>query len=148
MPAPDDQTPRPGRLGMLVDGRFVFTCASCGRVAATLAVHEAGAQIDGGPLPDHGRLTWSPGGPSFVLDFLGIVSGLLPAELIGMLIGAESADPLEIARIDGDLGGFCCRACERNYCADCWSAWIEFDESFYDCTRGQCPRGHVQTLDD
>ena len=55
----------------------------------------------------------------------------------------------ELARADGDLFGFFCNACARVYCHACWTIGPpEFDDGFYDCTRGTCVEGHTQTLDD
>ncbi len=37
----------------------------------------------------------------------------------------------------------------RRYRERCWDVEPpEFDDGFYDCTRGTCPKGHPQTLDD
>jgi hypothetical protein len=41
-----------------------------------------------------------------------------------------------------------CRGCATSYCAKCWRGVPVFDDGFYDCTRGTCPRGHDQTIDD
>jgi hypothetical protein len=55
----------------------------------------------------------------------------------------------ELARADRDLFGFFCHACAVVYCSACWTIGPpEFDDGFYDCTRGTCPAGHTQTLDD
>jgi len=61
-----------------------------------------------------------------------------------------TTEPLgELAKTDPDLFGFVCRACSLAYCTACWSVGRpEMDEGFYDCTRGTCPAGHTQTLDD
>lgn len=48
-----------------------------------------------------------------------------------------------------DFTAFRCRACQQSYCERCWSVGEpEYDDGFYDCTRGHCPQGHEQTLDD
>ena len=54
-----------------------------------------------------------------------------------------------LQREDPDFYAFVCRQCGVAYCQRCWKVgWPEFDDGFYDCTRGECPKGHEQTLDD
>ncbi|MBS2031276.1 MAG: hypothetical protein JST54_25480 [Deltaproteobacteria bacterium] len=66
---------------------------------------------------------------------------LLDAIRAGQLATLASADP--------DLFGFFCRECGRAYCSTCWSIGAaELDDGFYDCTRGTCPEGHEQVVDD
>ncbi|WP_182376445.1 hypothetical protein [Nocardioides sp. WS12] len=122
------------RLGLRAADGFEFTCSACGAVAATLSTQGAGH-----PVYD---------GPSYRLVFLGENTGIAPAGLVELVSGRDQIDPLDVARLTGDLGAFCCTVCELNYCAKCWSTWIDFDEGFYDCTRGRCPSGHEQLLDD
>ena len=56
---------------------------------------------------------------------------------------------VELLREDPDLFAFVCRQCAVVYCEKCWTVGPpEFDDGFYDCTRGTCPKGHRQTLDD
>jgi len=56
---------------------------------------------------------------------------------------------VDLSREDSDLFAFVCRPCAVAYCAKCWNIGPpEFDDGFYDCTRGACPKGHTQTLDD
>jgi hypothetical protein len=43
---------------------------------------------------------------------------------------------------------FYCPGCDACYCRDHWHAEMEFDEGFYDCTWGTCPRGHRRMIDD
>jgi hypothetical protein len=136
------------RHGVKVEGRFEFTCASCGGVAATLSVLEGKQPVDAGPLPDGTRLSWTPGAPVYQLEFLGVNTGLATAALVELLSGDDELDPLVVRRVDGELAAFCCQVCQLNYCSTCWSSWIEFDEGFYDYTQGRCPHGHEQMLDD
>jgi hypothetical protein len=56
---------------------------------------------------------------------------------------------VDLLREDPDFFAFVCRACAVVYCEKCWSVGPpEFDDGFYDCTRGECPKGHAQMLDD
>lgn len=50
---------------------------------------------------------------------------------------------------DPDMFGFVCRQCGYAYCINCWkSIHNTFDGEFFDATRGQCPHGHEQMLQD
>lgn len=138
---------RKSRLGVKTGGQFVFPCASCGGVAATLAIINDDREVDGGPMPGGGRLSWKPGAPSYRLDFININTGHASAGLT-RIAGTEVIDPLDVRRLDWELAAFCCPSCVLNYCPKCWKTWVEFDEGFYDCTRGRCPQGHEQILDD
>lgn len=136
------------RHGVRIDGEFVFTCAACGNLAATLSVMEDGQPVDGGPLPDGTRYSWTPESPAYRFEFLGVVTGTTRRDVAELVSGLDELDPLVLRGLDWELAAFCCRVCELNYCSTCWSTWIEFDEGFYDMTRGRCPRGHEQALDD
>lgn len=136
------------RIGVKAEGRFVFTCASCGGVAATLAVTDEGEPVDGGPMPDGSRLTRTPSAPAFRLRFLNITTGHAPDGLVDLVSGLDELDPLDVGRIDRELASFCCNICQVNYCSQCWSKQVVFDDGFFDCIEGRCPQGHEQTLDD
>lgn len=41
-----------------------------------------------------------------------------------------------------------CPECQTTYCGLHYNAQEEFDEGFYDCTYGVCPRGHKRLLND
>lgn len=148
MSAAEADEARSARLGVRTDGDLVFTCSACGSTAATLRASRGPAEVEIGPETETGRFVWRPTGPHYVRRFLGVSTGLLSERLGTWLADAVIVDPLELAAADPDLAGFCCRECGANYCEQCWTSWMEFDESFYDCTRGLCPRGHEQILDD
>jgi len=62
---------------------------------------------------------------------------------------AHKDDMRSLITIDPDFFGFICGRCDRPYCQDCWTnVYPTFDDGFYDETRGTCPRGHEQSLDD
>jgi hypothetical protein len=72
---------------------------------------------------------------------------LAQAEAWIVRIGSEPLAAL--ADEEQDLFGFVCGECGVAYCGRCWDIGPPlFDEGFYDCTRGTCPKGHEQTLDD
>lgn len=139
---------RTSRLGVKTGGQFVFRCASCGGVAAALAIINDDREVDGGPMPGGGRLSWKPGAPSYRLDFINVNTGQASTELT-TIADAKVIDPLDVSRFHWELAAFCCHSCGLNYCPKCWETQVEFDEDFYyDCTRGRCPQGHAQKLDD
>lgn len=84
---------------------------------------------------------------------LGLVGGRLrpaPAALEALL-SARTVDPRDLTAIDWELGAFCCRQCEQNYCATCWHPWPVFDDDgsmWFEEYRGRCPDGHEQRLQD
>ena len=136
------------RHGVKTGSGFEFTCAACGAVAATLSLVDGEQPVDAGPLPDGTRLSWTPGAPAYRFEFLGTNTGLASAGLVDLLSGVDALDPLVLGGVDAELAAFCCHTCQLNYCANCWSTWIEFDEGFYDYTQGRCPQSHEQMLDD
>ena len=88
--------------------------------------------------------------PHFRLDWIGSHIGPAPAA-VETLLAVESVDPRALATIDWDLGAFCCRRCEQNYCTKCWHVWAVFDDDgsmWFEEYRGRCPEGHEQRLQD
>jgi len=70
-------------------------------------------------------------------------------ELHRLLERIRSADFASARGSDADFVAFHCRQCNRSYCERCWRMGPpEFDDGFYDCTRGTCPEGHEQIVDD
>ena len=68
---------------------------------------------------------------------------------LSALDGALRAHDVEqIYGLDREYAPFWCRACAKSYCRACWVVWVDYDEGFYDCTRGRCPDGHERILDD
>jgi hypothetical protein len=49
--------------------------------------------------------------------------------------------------IDGGLDAWCPQ-CALTYCRTHYNVREAWDEGFYDCSRGTCPRGHSRTIDD
>jgi len=41
-----------------------------------------------------------------------------------------------------------CPECNKIYCWEHFNAREEFDDGFYDCTYGECPKGHKRMIDD
>ena len=82
--------------------------------------------------------------------FIGEVTKFGEAEHLRRLLEmVRSADFASARGADADFVAFHCRTCNRSYCDRCWHIGPpEFDDGFYDCTRGTCPEGHEQTVDD
>ena len=72
------------------------------------------------------------------------------AEELSAVFNLISAGHLKDAvGMEADFVAFHCHQCDQSYCDTCWSIGpLEFDEGFYDCTRGRCPTGHEQIVDD
>jgi hypothetical protein len=60
----------------------------------------------------------------------------------------KAQDVEALYKIDPEFAPFLCHRCHKSYCKSCWTVWVEFDEVFYDCTRGRCPKGHERVMDD
>lgn len=41
-----------------------------------------------------------------------------------------------------------CPECDKNYCWEHYNAREKYDDGFYDCTYGECPKGHKRMIDD
>jgi hypothetical protein len=65
-----------------------------------------------------------------------------------VLAWARSQDASALhAHISGGMDAYC-PACDRVYCRDHYQTDERYDEGFYDCTYGTCPRGHRRMIDD
>jgi hypothetical protein len=131
-----------GKLGA------AFRCAECGEIACVLRLTPAGQPVNMGPPMGH--TSYEADGVSLDL-FGGTAWRRLDGEAFGRLraqIEADAPDSLEIQRIDWELAPFLCRKCEDVYCWADWKPSTVFDEGFYDETKGTCPHGHRQTIDD
>jgi len=75
----------------------------------------------------------------------------LPAmnvDLSAVDAAVRARDVRALYAMDIEYVPFWCPSCSKNYCRSCWKVWVEYDESFYDCTRGRCPIGHERKMDD
>lgn len=114
-----------------------FACSVCGGVCATV------------------RLRESSGGTSEIWcsGFIGEAGYFdLPADRIPALRQAiEARDAKTLHSVDPLYAPFYCRSCDTNYCARHWEKTDIYDDdhpSWYDSTRGRCPKGHLQKLAD
>jgi hypothetical protein len=121
-----------------------FPCSRCGQPAATFSLLPAGT--GDGLWRERVRLERT--------GFLGTTMhfGELPG-LAALMAAIERRDHAAIRSLTGpDLIAFHCWQCDADYCAACWRLGpSEFDADFpgfYDCTKGVCPAGHEQVVDD
>jgi hypothetical protein len=54
---------------------------------------------------------------------------------------------LDEADVDGGLDAYC-PDCDGIYCREHYNVVEEWDEGFYDDSRGTCPKGHTRLIDD
>ncbi len=134
-----------------------FLCDRCGEPACTLTLlppfapdpqePPSGAS---GSLPDAGRafadaVRLSIDGP------VNTTHTFLPGMTAGLPVldaAMRASDARAIHDLDREYAPFWCASCSKSYCRACWVVRVEYDESFYDCTRGRCPTGHERVMDD
>ncbi len=125
-----------------------FRCAARGEMAGVVKVARAGATVD--MRPALGRQTYDR--DAIIVDyFLGTVAKFADAATMDAareIIGGDEPDPIALRRVDWELAPFFCPDCGLNYCSADWDTCPVFDEGFYDCTIGICPRDHHHTVDD
>jgi hypothetical protein len=134
-----------------------FACDRCGGKACTLTVlppfardPQAPTQGQPGYLPGEGTVfaeavRLSIDGP--VKTTHTFLAGI-QVDLAAVEAALRSLDPVALYAIDREYAPFWCRSCGKSYCSACWVVWVDYDESFYDCTRGRCPEGHERIMDD
>jgi hypothetical protein len=134
-----------------------FTCDRCGGEACTLTLLPPFARDPQAPLP--GTAGALPGdgtifGEAVRLSIDGPVKTThtfvpgIQVDVAAVEAAIRTPDPAALFAIDREYAPFWCRQCEKSYCRDCWLVWIDYDEGFYDCTRGRCPEGHERIMDD
>ena len=111
-------------------------CARCGAEAAKFSLLP--------PAPPHTQHGLKRTG------FIGEVTKFGEAATLRRLLEmTRAADYAAAHGADADFVAFHCRKCLRSYCQRCWRIGApEFDDGFYDLTRGVCPEGHEQIVDD
>ncbi len=139
----------PNGLGQRAGGAAAsFRCAECGEMAAVVKAVPAGRPADMGP--PLGRQLQNRDG--VVVDRFGGTTwkrAEAPAyQAVCEILSGEAPDPAALRRIDWELAPFYCPDCAQNYCRADWRTAVMFDEGFYDCTMGRCPRGHEHMIDD
>lgn len=134
-----------------------FKCDRCGSVACTLTLLPPFATDP--QLPFLGTPGSIPGEEMLGADDLRLsidgpvklTHSLLPSsgvDVAGIDAALRTGDADALYSIDPEFAPFLCPSCGKRYCAGCWTVWVDFDDGFYDCTRGRCPGGHVRVMDD
>ena len=133
--------------------RMYVTCAVCGDRASTVDLVPPGVT--------------HPKAGSAALADVGIYDGpsgrgrLIEEGVCGKSMWVVEVDQLDRLRaiflrgdwralyqLDREWLSSYCPTCDVNYCTAHWDKYDEFDDGFYDCTRGTCPRGHKRVLSD
>ena len=112
-----------------------FTCAECGAVAGRVEVVPSPA-VEG-----RNRLIVSV----FMSKWEELSKDGTYADAAAAL---DARDARALWKGSLEWAPFYCPECDACYCGGHWRQWMEFDEGFYDCTRGVCPRGHERMLYD
>ena len=129
-----------------------YLCAVCGEVASTVTLVATGQpdprltpEPPGVPpgvsmiLADHASLSIA-GGP------VSVTVGPVPVEAVAAALATGRASAL--FEIDSELAPFWCPRCRAAYCRDHYRTETLYDDGFFDCIRGTCPKGHQRTLED
>lgn len=111
-----------------------FWCRECGRPAGTLTL-----MLGTSPVSDEPHLSL------FLQTFLGTTGRLVDDE-DAVRSAISAADAEFFRKLSFELVPFWCFDCKQTYCGTHWDHWPEFDDGFFDCFRGRCPKGHGQLL--
>lgn len=121
------------------DSAFSISCCACNKPAANVSF---------ATRPQFGLAIAQRG---FLGEFFAAVLGRqnASAELFAEIRDLARKDLSALYALDSDFFGFICRRCGAAYCRECWkNVYPVFDDGYYDETRGTCPRGHEQMLQD
>lgn len=126
-----------------------FDCAACGEWVGTVFTGNPDKVPD---IPARKRPLFQRAEPGkvFVSSFLSDATYAC-SDMPAMERALRQGNPRLAAQSDWEVFGFYCRRCEKAYCHKHWSPEVFFDpdyEGWYDCTRGTCPAGHRQVLND
>jgi hypothetical protein len=143
------------RFSRVAEGLHTFDCHQCGKIAATIELVDSDEPVNvgEGPTGEDMSFTLNLNGALTSISYTFIGVGVRSADTyVARIIGGTAPlDPISLAAIDWELGAFCCRHCQLNYCSTCWRALPVFatdHPSWYEQTDGTCPVGHPQKLDD
>ena len=126
-------------IGEIVPTKFSISCHKCQNPAAVIELVEQ----------DSKQFSIVVNG--FIGNVMAMEIGHKPVDtkLFDEVKTLAKIDLLALHALDPDLFGFICRRCGYAYCVNCWEyIYPTFDEGFYDDTRGTCPQGHEQMLQD
>lgn len=133
-----------------------YLCGACGKVASTVTLVEPGQpdpkltpEPPGVPpgvgtlfssiFPDEAQLSIDGGPVSTSLGFV-------PMEEV--TIALRTGDAAALFAIDREYAPFWCPSCGCSYCREHYRSWAVYDDGFFDCFQGVCPKGHERMLGD
>jgi hypothetical protein len=132
------------RVVALAPDDYRLPCSRCGTPAVTIQhAHD----------PDE-ALRFVLGGSDFVYAGITRRTRLDPAAMDRVFAWLRGGDLAALHRyladeagIEGGLDAYC-PDCDLVYCRLHYQVREEWDQGFYDCSRGQCPHGHARIIDD
>jgi predicted RNA-binding Zn-ribbon protein involved in translation (DUF1610 family) len=60
----------------------------------------------------------------------------------------DTGDAGALYAIDEEFAPFWCPKCGASYCREHYRSYEVYDDGFFDCINGICPRGHERMLAD
>ncbi|MHA1915488.1 MAG: hypothetical protein ACW986_17575 [Promethearchaeota archaeon] len=124
------------RIVKISDLEYHLPCSVCGKVAVEFST-------------GYGRFNENES-----LLFKGITHGcslkIELAEILFKILDKKSllgAHEFMKKRFYEGLDAYC-PECDKIYCWEHYNAKVEYDDGFYDCTYGECPKGHRRMIDD
>ena len=119
--------------------RASFHCALCNRLAGTVELLPAG----------HPEALGTDTNSIFLKDFIGTERVVLSNEQSqGIHAALTQNDAAALHKVERLFAPFYCPTCACVYCRRHWVVVPEYDEGFFDCSYGWCPKGHKRLLED
>jgi len=135
--------------------RMESTCAACGQKAQVVELVHPGESNAGDALQESGslapfaRFLRGEGGTLVTTGVNGEAAFPLPEERASVVrVAIERNDWSALFAINREWVPSWCRECGSHYCNAHWLQTVDFDDGHYDCTWGDCPKGHRRKLDD
>ena len=134
--------------------RATYLCGACGKVAATVTLVPPG-QPDPAPAREAPRVRPATERPSAMSGWVrlaidggpvGLTRGPVPMEQVVIALG--TGDAAALFELEQEYAPFWCPRCRASYCREHYRSWPVFDDGFFDCFRGVCPKGHERILQD
>ena len=97
-----------------------------GRTAGSIDLHAPRISIAGGPVP--------------------VTISTQEDSAAAAITALRANDAEKLSNIDREYAPFWCFRCERSYCKNHWRTSTKYDEGFFDCVEGVCPKGHRHVL--
>lgn len=116
-----------------------FHCAICDSLAGTVELLP----------PGHADGLGKGTATIFLKDFIGTEKVVVSDEQSAAVNAALSkGDPAALYQVERLWAPFYCPTCAAVYCLKHWVVIPQYDEEFFDCSYGWCPKGHKRMLED